>query len=69
MHEGQLTVSVGVVRELVADQFPRWRGLEVRAVGPGGTVNAIFRIGDELAARFPLVAAEYGPVRARLASA
>jgi aminoglycoside phosphotransferase (APT) family kinase protein len=66
MHEGQLAVSVGVVRGLVAGQFPGWRGLDVRAVESGGTVNAIFRIGDELAARFPLVAAEYGPVRAQL---
>ena len=66
MHEGQLAVSVGVVRGLVAEQFPGWRGLEVQAVESGGTVNAIFRIGDELAARFPLVAAEYGPVRAQL---
>jgi aminoglycoside phosphotransferase (APT) family kinase protein len=66
MHEGQLAVSVGVVRGLVAGQFPWWRGLDVRAVESGGTVNAIFRIGDELAARFPLVAAEYGPVRAQL---
>ncbi|HEY2278053.1 MAG TPA: aminoglycoside phosphotransferase family protein [Streptosporangiaceae bacterium] len=66
MHEGQLAVSVVVVRELVDGQFPGWRGLDVRAVESGGTVNAIFRIGEELAARFPLVAAEYGPVRAQL---
>jgi aminoglycoside phosphotransferase (APT) family kinase protein len=66
MHEGQLAVPVATVRGLVADQFPGWQGLEVRPVGPGGTVNAIFRIGDQLAARFPLVAAEYGPVRAQL---
>jgi aminoglycoside phosphotransferase (APT) family kinase protein len=66
MHEGQLAVPVGVVRGLVDGQFPGWRGLQLRAVESAGTVNAIFRIGDELAARFPLVAAEYGPVRAQL---
>lgn len=66
MHDGQLTVSAAMVRELVAGQFPGWRGLAVRAVESAGTVNAIFRIGDRLAARFPLVAADYGHVRAEL---
>jgi aminoglycoside phosphotransferase (APT) family kinase protein len=66
MHEGEVGVSAAVVRGLVAEQFPQWRGLEVRAVDSAGTVNTIFRIGDRLAARFPLVGAEYGPVRAQL---
>jgi hypothetical protein len=35
-------------------------------MGSSGTVNAIFRIGDRFAARFPLVAGEYGPVRTQL---
>jgi hypothetical protein len=54
MHAGQLTVSPGMVRELVNDQFPGWRHLAVTALASPGTVNAIFRIGDQLAARFPL---------------
>jgi len=54
MHAGQLTVSVETVRALVAEQFPEWRGLPIRSVDSQGTVNAIFRIGDGLAARFPL---------------
>jgi aminoglycoside phosphotransferase (APT) family kinase protein len=66
MHDGQLNVSVETVRELVAGQFPRWRGLAVRGVDSPGTVNAIFRIGDRLAARFPLVAADHDRVRAEL---
>ncbi len=54
MHVGQLTVSVETVRALVAGQFPEWRGLPINRVASQGTVNAIFRIGDGLAARFPL---------------
>jgi aminoglycoside phosphotransferase (APT) family kinase protein len=54
MHADQLTVSAQTVRELVEDQFPEWRGLPIRSVASSGTVNAIFRIGDRLAARFPL---------------
>jgi aminoglycoside phosphotransferase (APT) family kinase protein len=55
MHPGQLSVSPVTVRTLVAEQFPRWQHLDVEAVSSPGTVNAIFRIGDEFVARFPLV--------------
>jgi aminoglycoside phosphotransferase (APT) family kinase protein len=54
MHAGQLQVTLETVRELVGQQFPEWRQLPIRAVDSEGTVNAIFRIGDRLAARFPL---------------
>ncbi|MFB9660019.1 phosphotransferase [Glycomyces mayteni] len=64
MHEGQLFVPVAAVQELIDAQFPRWRGLPVSPVSSPGTVNAIFRVGDGLTARFPLQAAE--PAAARL---
>lgn len=54
MHDDQLSVSEHVVRELVGGQFPQWRELPVIEIAAPGTVNAIFRIGEGLAARFPL---------------
>jgi aminoglycoside phosphotransferase (APT) family kinase protein len=54
MHPNQLRVTVPTVRTLVDEQFPQWRTQEVRPVDSGGTVNALFRIGDQLLARFPL---------------
>ncbi|HLL64980.1 MAG TPA: aminoglycoside phosphotransferase family protein [Micromonosporaceae bacterium] len=54
MHSDELSVPTEVVRALVDAQFPRWRGLGVQRVASQGTVNAIFRIGDRLAARLPL---------------
>lgn len=54
MHANQLAVPVETVRALLDEQFPEWRDLPVRRVPSDGTVNAIFRIGDRLAARFPL---------------
>ena len=54
MHEGQLAVSAGQVRALVGRQFPQWRDLPVRKVISAGTDNAIFRVGEQFAARFPL---------------
>lgn len=54
MHVDQLSVSLEMVRRLVDEQFPEWRRLPIGSIASQGTVNAIFRIGDHLAARFPL---------------
>ncbi|HUR04441.1 MAG TPA: aminoglycoside phosphotransferase family protein [Nonomuraea sp.] len=54
MHANQLTVSLETVRTLVEEQFPEWRSLPIRSIAAQGTVNAIFRIGDQLVARFPI---------------
>ena len=66
MHPGQLTVPAVTVRELVDEQFPQWRRLAIRAVDAGGTVNAIFRIGGRLAARFALEPGDAEALRRRL---
>jgi len=63
MHEGQLDVDAELVRRLIGDQFPQWSDLPVVHVAPAGTVNAIFRVGDSLAARFPLQAGDPQEVR------
>ncbi|MGW1678695.1 hypothetical protein [Saccharopolyspora sp. NPDC002376] len=63
MHVGQLGVSVGTVRELVDGQFPEWSGLPIRELASQGTVNAIFRIGEDFAARFPLEPGDVESVR------
>jgi aminoglycoside phosphotransferase (APT) family kinase protein len=54
MHANQLSVPAEIARVLVEDQFPQWRRLPVRGLAASGTVNAIFRIGERPAARFPL---------------
>ena len=66
MHAGQVTVRPETVRRLVGEQFPEWRALPIRRVAASGTVNAIFRIGDRLAARFPLVRGDIGSMRQSL---
>ena len=38
---------------LVAEQFPEWAHLPVRAVVPGGNDNRTFRLGDDYAVRLP----------------
>ncbi|MGH3359899.1 MAG: aminoglycoside phosphotransferase family protein [Nocardioidaceae bacterium] len=54
MHADQVELGDGAVARLVADQFPQWRDLPVRAVASPGTVNALFRLGDDVVLRFPL---------------
>lgn len=54
MHPNQLTIRVETARALVDTQFPHWRGMPIEEFRSQGTVNALFRIGDRLAARFPL---------------
>jgi aminoglycoside phosphotransferase (APT) family kinase protein len=66
MHDEQLPIDVDIVRRLVDDQFPQWRDLPVHHVAAGGTVNAIFRIGADLAARFPLVLTDPSELNDRL---
>jgi aminoglycoside phosphotransferase (APT) family kinase protein len=51
MHADELEIDEALVRRLLAEQFPEWVRLPLRLVKPAGTVNTIFRLGDELAVR------------------
>jgi aminoglycoside phosphotransferase (APT) family kinase protein len=68
MHADEIPIDAAVVRDLIGGQFPQWRGLHVRRVTSYGTVNAIFRLGDRLAARFPLQGADPAVIRRELES-
>ena len=63
MHDDQLELDAETAEALIRDQFPQWAALPVRVVQSAGTVNALFRIGDELAARFPLRGSDPDVVR------
>jgi len=45
--------TVGLVRALVAEQFPHWADLSVTPVARQGHDNRTFRLGDDLAVRLP----------------
>ena len=55
MHDGEAEIDAALVRRLVAAQFPELAGLPVREVRSTGTVNAIYRLGEQLYARLPRV--------------
>lgn len=54
MHADQINITQDVVRRLLDEQFPQWASLPIRPVGGPGTVNALFRLGDDLGVRLPL---------------
>lgn len=63
MHDDQVDVTAETVAVLIREQFPQWSGEEIRLLPSTGTVNAIFRIGDGLSARFPLRLADAAETR------
>jgi aminoglycoside phosphotransferase (APT) family kinase protein len=57
MHRDEVHIDEALVRRLVTEQFPELGGAHIRAIQAAGTVNAIFRVGDDVYARLPRVAA------------
>jgi aminoglycoside phosphotransferase (APT) family kinase protein len=55
MHQDEADIDTGLVRGLLARQFPQLAGLPLKPVESTGTVNAIYRIGDRWCARLPRV--------------
>jgi aminoglycoside phosphotransferase (APT) family kinase protein len=53
MHAGEVAIDAGLVGRLVASQFPEYAELPLQPVRSTGTVNAIYRLGDELSVRLP----------------
>ncbi|MBE4740650.1 aminoglycoside phosphotransferase family protein [Streptomyces caniscabiei] len=66
MHDDQVDVTAETVATLIREQFPEWGDKAVRPLPSTGTVNAIFRVGDDLSARFPLRPADAGEALAVL---
>ncbi|MPZ93130.1 MAG: phosphotransferase [Actinobacteria bacterium] len=51
MHIDELEIDEALVHRLLAEQFPEWANWPLSRVESAGTVNAIFRLGDELSLR------------------
>ena len=53
VHPDEIEIELPVVRRLVAAQFPHWAELPLRPFPSYGTVNVLFRLGDDLCVRLP----------------
>ncbi len=54
MHDNEVDIDVTLAHRLLAEQLPAYLALPLRRVASGGTDNAVFRLGDNLALRMPL---------------
>jgi aminoglycoside phosphotransferase (APT) family kinase protein len=55
MHDEEIAIDEGLVRGLLASQFPDLADLPLVVVEPWGTDNAIFRLGEDLVVRLPRI--------------
>lgn len=55
MHENEQPIDAGLVRRLLAAQFPEWADLPLRRVASAGTDNALFRLGENMVVRLPRI--------------
>lgn len=64
LHDSEFPIDDALVAGLVFSQMPAWSDLQLRRVETTGTVNVLYRLGDDLVVRLPRTA-EYsgGPQR------
>ncbi|WP_181408869.1 phosphotransferase [Schumannella soli] len=55
MHADEVDIRLEDVRRALDAQHPRFRDLPLTTLAGGGTINRVFRLGDELVVRVPLI--------------
>jgi aminoglycoside phosphotransferase (APT) family kinase protein len=55
MHDNEVDIDVSLVTRLLTRQFPRWADLPIEPIQSAGTDNAIYRLGDEMCVRLPIM--------------
>lgn len=55
MHAHEVDIDAALVARLVAASFPQWAHLAIEPVHSSGTDHAMYRLGDDLAARLPRI--------------
>ncbi|WP_028373114.1 aminoglycoside phosphotransferase APH(3') [Legionella lansingensis] len=58
----KINITETLVRELIAEQFPQWSHLPIRAIKNGGWDNRTFHLGSEMLIRMPSSAEYAGQV-------
>jgi aminoglycoside phosphotransferase (APT) family kinase protein len=53
MHEGEIDIDIALVRRLLTEQFPEFAERSLSIMRSTGTVNAMYRLGDDLCVRLP----------------
>lgn len=66
MHADEVETDAGLVRRLLAAQFPQWAELPLARVASSGTDNALYRLGDDMVVRLPRIHWAVGAVSKEL---
>ncbi len=66
LHDDEVGTDAGLVRRLLAAQFPEWAELPIVPVRSAGTDNWIYRLGEDLAVRLPRIEGATGQVEKEL---
>jgi aminoglycoside phosphotransferase (APT) family kinase protein len=53
LHDGEFEIDDELVGDLIASQMPGWSELRLRRLDTAGTVNVIYRLGDDKLVRLP----------------
>ena len=51
MHKGEIDINMALVRRLLTEQFPHLAERPITLIRSTGTVNAVYRLGDDLCVR------------------
>ncbi|WP_349698230.1 aminoglycoside phosphotransferase family protein [Actinopolymorpha sp. B17G11] len=62
MHADEIDIDADLVRRLLAARFPQWADLPIQHVPSSGTVNVLYRLGDDMAVRLPRMAGFFDDV-------
>src|SRR3954453_15721667 len=62
MHANELHTDAALVRRLVVSQLAQWASLPIERLASSGTDNALYRLGDGLVVRLPVIASAVGDV-------
>ncbi len=60
LHPGEFQIDEQTIRRLLAEQFPMWSDLPVDRLRSSGTVNVLYRLGDDKLLRLPR-SSEFSP--------
>ena len=53
LHKGQVNINTKIVEELIKEQFPQYKNLPIYEYNSTGTVNYIYRLGNNFYIRLP----------------
>jgi aminoglycoside phosphotransferase (APT) family kinase protein len=55
MHADEIEINTSLVIRMLNSQFPQWANLSITKVDSAGTDNAMYRLGNNMAIRFPRI--------------